>query len=58
VVDAVAGKEESAEAGEEGEVSERGKVVVGEVDCILVLGAVSKTSQLGISFLVCIGRAI
>ena len=37
VSDAVSGKEEGMKAREEREVSQRGEVIVGEVDCVLVL---------------------
>jgi hypothetical protein len=41
VIDTVASEEESAEAREVGEVSKRGDVIIGEVDRILILGAVN-----------------
>lgn len=41
VIDTVAGEEEGAEAREVGEVSEGRNVIIGEVDRILILGAVN-----------------
>lgn len=37
MIDSIPGKEEGVETWEKGEVSERGDVIVGEIDCILVL---------------------
>lgn len=41
MIDTVASEEEGAEAGEVREVSKRGDVIIGEVDRILILGAVN-----------------
>lgn len=47
MLDAVARKEYGLETRKEGEVPEGRDVVVGEVDCILVLGAIVSLKQSG-----------
>jgi hypothetical protein len=47
MLDAVARKEQGLETRKEGEVPEGRDVVVGEVDCILVLGAIVSLKQSG-----------